>query len=35
MGLAVHTAQRVEAAADPGQILVTSTVVGALAGAGF
>lgn len=35
LGLAVHTAQRVEAAAEPGQILVTSTAAGALAGGGF
>ena len=31
----MHTSQRVEAAANPGQVLVTETVHGALAGAGF
>jgi class 3 adenylate cyclase len=35
LGLAVHTAQRVEAAASAGQILLTATACGALAGAGF
>jgi pimeloyl-ACP methyl ester carboxylesterase/class 3 adenylate cyclase len=34
-GLAVHTAQRVQALAAPGEILATETVRGSLAGAGF